>query len=571
MAVWLSLSLSQGTPNVTARTNTVTASVKVHYSDGSFNGNSPSGTLTINGQSFSFTCNFNYAGIGQGAASTGTGSVTACTRTVTVSYGSSSTKTVSASASFASGTGSGTVSASDSISLTPISSGGGSGGGDDDDDNTEEWDPDNPGGGSGGIVVTPGNATVVGQALLTSNEPYYQTETYTPIYCGALSCTCAIKITTPGFVGTSQSLDVDLYAINAWSSDDLLMCYALCDSDENHRLYMGAQSVVNDPSQIVCGTLSRAEWGLPFSIQTDKLVGNKDYYLFLWLPSDLGLTDSADLGVATSHSVNLNYIADEGGGDSGEDPENPDNTEYRYLWIQKPEGTNVYVGVYQSTDNYVDVSDTAEERSGDTGLWYVYTFQKGNYFRFNIVALPGYTLGEISTVGLNYDEEHNDYTIDSPNNYAYVWVEAFSVPGNMKGTFYIDNGTSFDKYQLYFDTGVEWVPINTSGSSGSYTRDASTLKTLSGDEGLIIDCGFKPDLVMLHRSETYEDYTCSCAAVFDADMDRVNTAVWSVSYDQWLDMYIVREDTGFTVYAYLEDDDTESSAVEFNYVAIKYT
>ena len=151
MAVWLTMSLSQGTPNETARTNTVTATVTVHYSGGSYNGNSPSGTVTIDGQSSSFTCNFNYAGIGQGAVTTGTGSVVAATRTVTVSYGSSTTKTVSASASFNSGTASGTVSTSGSINLTPISAGGSSGGGDDgDDDNTEEWDPDNPGGGSGG-------------------------------------------------------------------------------------------------------------------------------------------------------------------------------------------------------------------------------------------------------------------------------------------------------------------------------------------------------------------------------------------------------------------------------------
>ena len=365
MAVWLSLSLSQGTPNVTARTTTVTATLKIHYSGGSHNGFSPPGQIVIDGKSFPFTQNFNYAGIGQGAASQGTGAESV-TRTATVSYGSNSTRTVSVSASFDSGTDSGEVSTSGSIALTPISSGGSSGGGGD-----GEEGGDSGGSGSGGVVVTPGNVTVIGQAFLTANEPYYQTETYTPIWCGDLSSSCAIKINTPGFVGVSQSLDVDLHAINVWASDDLLMCYALCDSDENHRLYIGAQSVVNDPNQIACGTLSRTEWGPSFSIQTDKLDGNKDYYLFLWLPSDLGLNDGADLGVATAHYVNLNYIAGAGGGDSGEDPDDPDDTEYRYLWIQKVDGTSVYVGVYESTDNYIDVSDTAEERSDDNGLWYV--------------------------------------------------------------------------------------------------------------------------------------------------------------------------------------------------------
>lgn len=125
MAVWLTLSVSQGVPNETTRTTAVTATVTVHYSGGSFDGTSPSGTVTIDGQSFSYSCNFNYAGIGQGAASTEPGSVVACVVTAQVPYGESSSRTVSVSASFSRATSS----VSQSVALTQIGSGGSSGGG----------------------------------------------------------------------------------------------------------------------------------------------------------------------------------------------------------------------------------------------------------------------------------------------------------------------------------------------------------------------------------------------------------------------------------------------------------
>ena len=140
MAVWLSLSLSQGTPNVEARTTTVSATLTIHYSGGSYDGTQPSGTITIDGQSFPFVKNFNYAGVGQGAVTQGEGS-TSITITATVPYGSSSSKTVYVSASFSRASGS----ASNAITLTSISSGGSSGG----DDGGSGGD-DGDGGGSGG-------------------------------------------------------------------------------------------------------------------------------------------------------------------------------------------------------------------------------------------------------------------------------------------------------------------------------------------------------------------------------------------------------------------------------------
>lgn len=312
MAVWLSMSLSQGTPNETTRTNTVTASVKVHYSGGSYNGNSPSGTLTIDGQSFNFTCNFNYAGIGQGAASTGTGSVTAATRTVTVSYGSSTTKTVSASASFNSGTASGTVTASDSISLTSISAGGSSGGGGD--DGGEEWDPDNPGSGSGsdGPTANAGNCTNVEQTCFyreTERLTYDQIATLHVGNDSFFAYVGIIKFTTPDFSGVSTSLDVNL-STKGWSGEaNRPMRYALCTSDYNHNNYLRATADVYDPNQIVRGSMVLIDYSSPFTIQTDKLKGNTEYYLIFWIspPVVAGESSGFIAEAAPYHGIAVNY------------------------------------------------------------------------------------------------------------------------------------------------------------------------------------------------------------------------------------------------------------------------
>lgn len=324
MAVSLGLSLSQGTPNEQSRTTTVTARVIINYSGGSYNGNKPSGTLTIDGQTFNFSSNFNYAGVGQGPSTTGSGSTTACTKTITVSYGAATTRTVSASASFASGTASGTVSASNSINLTSIPAYSGSGGGD-------------SGGGSGGSgdYVDPnvppsapwqGNATIDGQAIAYpwSKTLSYRSDTVNDLWNYGTYGVSVIKFKTPEFTGKSTSLDIYLY--DARANDEQENCYysvnyALCDSDENFEMYKEVQAslddpnpVVNDPHKILQGHLQKYnlevnEWEeMPFSIETDKLVGDKYYYLIFWIPVDNVLGTLVIVhGASMYHQIRVNY------------------------------------------------------------------------------------------------------------------------------------------------------------------------------------------------------------------------------------------------------------------------
>lgn len=576
MAVWLSLSLSQGTPNATARTTTVTAIVKVHYSGGSFNGNSPSGTLTVDGQPVGFNCNFNYAGIGQGAASTGTGSVTACSRTFTVSYGSSSTRTISASASFESGTASGTVTASDSITLTSIgtSSGGGPGSGGDDDDNTEEWNPDNPGSGSGGgSNPAAGNVTVVGQAKIPpvgTSEPYYQTESWTSIGCGAgISSACILKIITPSFSGVSEYLTVSLAPYyDWWEADDLLMCYALCDSDENHHLYYDAQSVVSDPHQIVCGTLSRYEILEPFTILTDKLVGNKDYYLIFWLPSDGGHFEATGLDVATMHSINLKYDGTSGGDDS----------EYPYNFV-----LNYTIGEHCKVESYFySILDSTETQSC------VRKYRSGSPldFTFVFIADEGYKLSGCSVDGVSCDDTGTG-TLTATNGDYFIVASAIPddgdpggedpggedpvIPTVTRGVFHIDNGTELVAYECFIDNGTGWDPIGGGSNQAAIQRATGVITT--DDSGFAqIECGFEPDLVVLGQGEKIEGVTEQCAVDFTLIDTQYAETFFCIAQEYIVvSLILAKDNTGFHLNVGYYDPEFVGYPTTLSYSAVKYT
>lgn len=321
MAVWLTLSVSQGTPNETARTNTVTASVKVHYSGGSYNGNSPSGMLTIDGQSFDFTCNFNYAGIGQGAVTTGTGSVTACTQTVTVPYGSSTTKTVYVYASFASGTTSGTVTANDSITLTSISAGGSSGGGDDGGDDWE--DPDNPGsgggsGGSGDSVSPPFESNVSNNYFYADGSGWKSPIAVVGYDAQGGHAQALNFVTDLNDVG-SRSISVDIAMKASVGNGTQTIGIALCSESGNSPSYGGANLDVYDPYQIAVDTITLTDGQYStISIPTSALTGGTECYLILWIPPDYNEPDSPySLDFSDGIEIRVNYTSD--GGNTGDD------------------------------------------------------------------------------------------------------------------------------------------------------------------------------------------------------------------------------------------------------------
>ena len=113
------------------------------------------------------------------------------------------------------------------------------------------------------------------------------------------------------------------------------------------------------------------------------------------------------------------------------------------------------------------------------------------------------------------------------------------------------------------DTGV-----TVQRESGTFTTDSSGNATVT--------CGFKPDLVVLHRSEGSNSGTdsYSCAAAFTEDTRRsiINLALWSKTVE-FYDIKVYQTNTGFSFESIgYELDWTETIAkTTFSYIAVKYT
>lgn len=154
MAVGIDVELMHEYYDETTNTSTVTATVVIDYTKGSYNGYSPSGTLVVNGQSYDFNSNFNYE---NGQQISQNGSVVAYTTTITVPHNDDGSKTVYASATFDTGISSGTVSTSNALTLpngTGSGSGSGSGGGSTGGD-SGDGDGSGSGSGGGGVIYNP--------------------------------------------------------------------------------------------------------------------------------------------------------------------------------------------------------------------------------------------------------------------------------------------------------------------------------------------------------------------------------------------------------------------------------
>ena len=109
MAVSLSITISQGSQNIANNQTVVSVTAYAKSTNGSYNNNSKSGTIVIDGTSYSFTSSFKK-----------NTTTTLSTKSKTVTHNADGTRTVSASASYATGVSSGTIRASGSKTLTTI-------------------------------------------------------------------------------------------------------------------------------------------------------------------------------------------------------------------------------------------------------------------------------------------------------------------------------------------------------------------------------------------------------------------------------------------------------------------
>lgn len=110
MAAYLKLVLSESDVNKKNNTSKVTAKLYYYGNGVSYNANSPSGSITIDGTAYSFSHSF----------TTSTSAQLLATKTKTVTHNSNGKKTVSVSAKFKTGVTLGTLETSGSITLTTI-------------------------------------------------------------------------------------------------------------------------------------------------------------------------------------------------------------------------------------------------------------------------------------------------------------------------------------------------------------------------------------------------------------------------------------------------------------------
>ena len=163
-----------------------------------------------------------------------------------------------------------------------------------------------------------GAATVVGQVNLWSstNNPSYSTEFYGVPGIDAITI---IKFTTPSSVVGATSMFVGLGGVNHYNKNPFVY-YALCTSDVNNGLYIGAPSYVYDPYMLEAGMLRAETLQQGFYIDVDDpFKPGKDYYLVFWLSP----SDPDNSSIMFDPSGNHEIILSKSGDDDDDDDDDP--------------------------------------------------------------------------------------------------------------------------------------------------------------------------------------------------------------------------------------------------------
>ena len=308
MGASLSVNLSRKSYDAASRTSVIHVDVILTSNAGTHNHYTDENqgailTITIDNQSYSGVCPF-------GSSSSGTFKETVFSSDIAVVHSADSTKTFFVRASLYTGTSAGTVTDSATMSLSPAGgSGGGSGGSD---------SGDEEGGSSGGSSgAAQGNATIVGQCALYRDDDYVRDIVYSPEYSATIYSTSIVivKFIAPSFSGISTSVDIELsinfrYAgVGGVDVTTRNFKAALCENDDNYKLYFSSPVNVSDPYQIAVetGTAGFGTSIASLSIPTSRIKSGHEYYLILWKKVADQLT-SFSVQPVKNHSINVNYV-----------------------------------------------------------------------------------------------------------------------------------------------------------------------------------------------------------------------------------------------------------------------
>lgn len=129
------------------------------------------------------------------------------------------------------------------------------------------------------------------------------------------------------------------------------------------------------------------------------------------------------------------------------------------------------------------------------------------------------------------------------------------------------NFTSSTTYKLVYITSVNNLP-GTGGGGGGVTvqRKSGTLDMAAG-EWKGFDCGFSPDMVMIHANQTADGEILQFSASFyeDSRKGRILGYIYLLPSYEMAGIYIQQTDTGFALVIY------HDTPVTFYYTAVKYT
>jgi hypothetical protein len=156
--------------------------------------------------------------------------------------------------------------------------------------------------------------TIIGQAYGYSSLSSYSTQKgAVGGYSGERHYAYVLKFNIPDFNGLSKSIKFDMYINNQLGQKVANLRYAICDSDENAKKYMGTTSEVIDPHQKATGTISIQELSSTtkkhtLEIDTTNLELGGTYYLFLWGYDKTGISFVATSSTWGEFSVAITYV-----------------------------------------------------------------------------------------------------------------------------------------------------------------------------------------------------------------------------------------------------------------------
>lgn len=125
---------------------------------------------------------------------------------------------------------------------------------------------------------------------------------------------------------------------------------------------------------------------------------------------------------------------------------------------------------------------------------------------------------------------------------------------------------------LVFPAGFQEAVANIS-TGIEVQRNKGTFSLRSG--AATVNCGFKPDVVMIHKNTTYEQYqTCAVNFADDTRGTTLETGLWDGSSSiELYEVTITQTATGFSVsmIAWSDEWDESNGSGTFQYSAVKFT